>query len=85
VALASGPSTWVWRSLRKVSEGILADGKICLTTRVGNVLVFTASPEYELLATNSFDSEGSDFSGTPAIVGNKLLIRSNRFLYCVGD
>lgn len=67
------------------SSPVLADGKIYLTTRKGNVLVFKAGPEFELLATNSFDSDGSDFSGTPAIAGDKLLMRSNRFLYCVGN
>jgi hypothetical protein len=67
------------------SSPVLADGRIYLTTRKGNVLVIKAGPEYELLATNAFDSDGSDFSGTPAIVDGKLLIRSNRFLYCVGN
>ena len=67
------------------SSPVLADGKIYLTTRKGSVLVFKAGPDFELLATNTFDSDGSDFSGTPAIAGDDLLIRSNRFLYCVGN
>jgi len=64
---------------------ILAGGKIYLATRQGSVHVLKAGPEYELLATNSFESDGSDFNGTPAIAGDKILIRSNKFLYCVGE
>lgn len=63
---------------------VLADGRIYLLTRNGNTLVIKAGPEYELLATNSFPSDDSVFNGTPALAGDKMLIRSNKFLYCVG-
>lgn len=64
---------------------VLADGKIYLLTRKGGTLVIKVGPKYELLATNSFDSDNSDFNGTPAIADDKLLIRSNKFLYCIGE
>lgn len=63
---------------------IAADGKILFLTRNGTTYVIKAGPEYELLATNSFESDGSEFNGSPAVASNQLIIRSNKFLYCVG-
>jgi hypothetical protein len=45
--------------------------------------VLPAAPRYEILAQNRFESDDSDFSGTPAIVDGDLFVRSGRFLYCV--
>ena len=64
---------------------IAADGKIFFLTRNGTTYVIKAGPEYELLETNGFESDDSEFNGSPAIAGNQLLIRSNKFLYCVGE
>jgi hypothetical protein len=36
-----------------------------------------------LLATNDL-SDRSDFDATPAVTDGRLLIRSNKALYCVG-
>ena len=63
---------------------VLADDKFYITTRTGTIHVVAAGPNFELLASNRFESDGTDFSATPAVVGNTLLIRSNRFLYSIG-
>ena len=64
---------------------IAADGKIIFLTRNGTTYIIKAGPEYELLATNSFENDGSEFNGTPAVAGDQMVIRSNKFLYCVGE
>ena len=46
-------------------------------------MVLALSPEFKLLARNHLNDD-SVFNATPAITGNRLLIRSDRSLYCIG-
>lgn len=62
---------------------VLADGKLYYVSRVGRTFILAASPKYERLAVNDL-SDGSTFNASPAISKNRLYLRSNRFLYCVG-
>jgi len=39
---------------------------------------------YELVSHNKIEGDDSEFNGTPAISGNQLFLRSNKFLYCIG-
>ena len=63
---------------------ILADGRLYYLTRGGRMFVVAAKPEFELLAVNELDDR-SRFDASPAVDGNRLLIRSDKFLYCVGE
>lgn len=65
------------------SSAILADGKIYYLTREGKTFVIAAKPEFVQLATNDL-RDRSTFNGSPAVDGNRLLIRSDKFLYCIG-
>ena len=68
----------------RVYASIVGDGeKLFLTTRDAGVLVLAASPEYKELAVNKLGDEDEKFNATPAIAGEKLLIRSDTSLYCV--
>ncbi|TWU56492.1 outer membrane biogenesis protein BamB [Rubripirellula tenax] len=68
----------------RVYGSIVSDGqKLFLTTRDAGILVIAASPEYHELATNQLGDESERFNATPAIVGDRLLIRSDRTLYSV--
>ncbi len=62
---------------------VLADGKLYMVTRQDGVVVLAASPTFQKLAHNRLGDE-SIFNATPAIVDGRLLIRSDRFLYCIG-
>lgn len=64
---------------------LLADGKVYLVTRTGGTFVVKAAPKYELLATNRFKDDDTDFNASPAVMGNQILLRSNQFLYCIGE
>jgi outer membrane protein assembly factor BamB len=63
---------------------ILADGKLYYLDRRGKTFVVAAKPKFELLAVNDFE-ERSVFNASPAIDGNRLLFRSDKTLYCVGE
>jgi outer membrane protein assembly factor BamB len=65
------------------ASSLLADGKVYHLTRDGKTFVLAAKPAFEELAANSL-ADGSLFNASPAVDGNRLLIRSDKFLYCVG-
>jgi hypothetical protein len=62
---------------------VLVDDKIYAVSRRGTVFVLAAKPQFELLARNEL-SDRSTFDASPTVDGNRLLIRSDKFLYCVG-
>jgi hypothetical protein len=62
---------------------IVAEDKIYVVGK-GRVVVLAIGPEHEELAVNEM-SDGGRFHATPAVVGNRLLIRSDAFLYCIGQ
>ncbi|MCO8122965.1 PQQ-like beta-propeller repeat protein [Stieleria sp. TO1_6] len=68
----------------RVYGSIVSDGsKLFLTTRDKGVLVLAAAPEYKELAVNVLGDDSERFNATPAIVGNRLLLRSDKRLYCI--
>ncbi len=62
---------------------VLAEGRLYVVTRGNGTFVLSAGPELEIVAQNRFESDDSEFSGTPAIVARCLLLRSDHALYCV--
>ena len=68
----------------RVYASIIGDGKnLFLTTRDAGVLVLAASPEYTEIATNRLGGPEERFNATPAIVDDRLFLRSDAALYCV--
>jgi outer membrane protein assembly factor BamB len=65
------------------ASSLLADGKVYHLSRDGRMFVLAAKPEFEQLAVNDLNDR-SLFNGSPAVDGSRLLIRSDKFLYCVG-
>jgi outer membrane protein assembly factor BamB len=57
-----------------------ANGKIFALSEDGDTYVFQAGPEYKLLHTNPLDEM---CMATPAISGDRLLIRTLTKLYCI--
>jgi outer membrane protein assembly factor BamB len=62
----------------------IADGKIYAVSRNRGTFVLAAKPKYELLAHNKFESDKSIFNACPAVSKGQLLIRSDKYLYCIG-
>lgn len=62
---------------------VLVDGKLYYLSRRGDVIVLAAGPRFEQLAVNEL-RDGSIFNASPAVAGDRMFLRSDRFLYCVG-
>jgi len=62
---------------------LLADGRLYYLNRSGRMFVLAAKPKFELLSTNDL-RDGSRFNASPAVTGNRILLRSDKYLYCVG-
>ncbi len=65
------------------SSALLADGRLYYLTRDGRTFVLAAKTGFEQLANNDLH-DGSIFNSSPAVDGSRLLIRSDKFLYCIG-
>jgi outer membrane protein assembly factor BamB len=65
------------------ASALLAEGRLYYLGRDGKMFVVAARPDFEQLAVNDL-RDGSIFNASPAIDGSRLLIRSDKFLYCIG-
>lgn len=65
------------------ASAVLAGGRLYVVTCYGGTIVLAAQPEFRQLHQNDLGDE-SVFNASPAVVGGKLLLRSDRFLYCIG-
>ncbi|HNQ90410.1 MAG TPA: PQQ-binding-like beta-propeller repeat protein [Verrucomicrobiota bacterium] len=61
---------------------VLADGRLYAFTRNGVGFVWAAQPRFAPLARNEL-GDRSSFDSSPAVAGNRLLVRSDKFLYCL--
>ena len=61
---------------------IAADGKVYMVSEAGHVTVLKATGEWEILKVNDLDDE---CFATPAILDNKIYIRTRSALYCFGS
>ncbi len=52
--------------------------------RQGAVFVLAAKPQFEQLARNGL-GDRCNFDASPAIDGRRLLIRSDKVLYCIEE
>lgn len=62
---------------------VLAQGKVLLVNEEGTTYVMEAtSKEGKIVATNTLEAE--NMLGTPAVANDKLYLRSDSMLYCIG-
>lgn len=61
---------------------ILAEGRLYYLTRSGRMFLLAATPEFQQLGVNRLN-DGTRFDASPAVDGNRLLVRSGKFLYCL--
>lgn len=64
-------------------SALLAGGNVYYLDRSGRTFVVAAKSEYEPIATNDL-RDRSQFNSSPVAMGHQLLIRSDRYLYCIG-
>lgn len=65
------------------SSPILANGNLYYITRMGKTLVVPVGPEFKVVATNDL-SDRTPFNSSPAVMGDRLLIRTDKYLYGIG-
>lgn len=63
---------------------VRAGDKLIGVTREGGTIVLKAGPEFEEITRNDV-GDPSICNATPAVAGNRLLLRSDRFLYCIAE
>lgn len=61
------------------SSPVAADGKVYMISQSGKATVLKAGAQWEVLASHDF---GEEVYATPAIVDNRLYIRTRNALYC---
>jgi len=64
------------------SSPILVSGKIYVTNTQGQTYVFRATDEFELLSVNEIREP---CYSTPAVVGNRIFLRTLENLFCIGN
>jgi outer membrane protein assembly factor BamB len=64
---------------------ILAGGKLYYTGRGGQTVVVAAEPKFKVLSSAKLENGRGVFNASPAVHGDRLLLRSNKFLYCIGS
>ena len=64
---------------------VLVKDRLYAVSRTGDTYVLAAKPKFEVLTHNQLASDKSAFNASPAISSGKILLRSNRFLYCIGS
>ena len=58
-----------------------ADGRVYVSNNAGQTFVVAAGPAFKLLATNEL---GERHSASPALVDDRMLLRTDSTLWCVG-
>lgn len=66
------------------ASAVLAADKLYVVSRQNGTFVLAAKPQFEQLANNQLQADGSIFNASPAVTNGQLLLRSNQFLYCIG-
>jgi outer membrane protein assembly factor BamB len=61
---------------------VLANGQVYAVSRRNGTFVFPASTGFKITAQNKLGDD-SQFNATPAVAGNQMFLRSDKFLYCV--
>jgi outer membrane protein assembly factor BamB len=63
---------------------LLADGRIYYVTQHHGTYVVSAEPKFRQLAHNVFADDSSRTNASPAASDGQLLLRTDRYLYCIG-
>lgn len=65
------------------SPVLIGDKLVCVSRKNG-AYILAAKPQYEVLGHNVIASDDSQFNATPAVSGDRLILRSDKAVYCVG-
>lgn len=72
------------KGIKLFASMVLIGDRIFTVSRNAGTFVWSADQDkFSLIGRNVIDGDESDFNGTPAISGDQIFLRSNRFLYCI--
>jgi outer membrane protein assembly factor BamB len=63
---------------------VLAGGNLYYVSQRKGTYVVAASPEFKLVAHNTFADDDSRTNASPAVRDGQLLLRTDQYLYCIG-
>lgn len=63
---------------------VLIGKYIYVVTRKSGTIVYEPGDQFKEVARNQFASDTTDFNASPAVSENRIYLRSNKALYCVG-
>ncbi|WP_437194323.1 outer membrane protein assembly factor BamB family protein [Planctomicrobium sp. SH527] len=82
--LETGKLNWQRRLPGSFSASIIQVGnRFLIPSEQGEMIVFEISPEFKILSKNKLGDDGG--MATPTICENRVLIRTDKFLYCIGE
>jgi outer membrane protein assembly factor BamB len=62
---------------------VLIGDRLYCVSRKGGTYVIAAKPVYQKLAHNVIETDESQFNATPAVTGDRMILRSDWGVYCV--
>lgn len=63
---------------------LVAAGRLYVVTREGGVYVLSADEKLDVLAQNRIAGDETPFNASPAVIGSRIYLRSNKAVYCFG-
>ncbi|MEQ8787253.1 MAG: PQQ-binding-like beta-propeller repeat protein [Pirellulaceae bacterium] len=66
------------------SSVTFADGKVIAVSQYDGAFVLAAKPEFELISHNTFAGDDARANACPVVDGQRLLLRNDKYLYCIG-
>jgi outer membrane protein assembly factor BamB len=75
----------LYDSFNEYVSAVAGDGKIYALTRSDGLYVLSGGGKFEQLSHFDFKGDDSLFNASPAISGGRLYVRSNAYLYCIGN
>jgi len=67
------------------SSALAADGKIYYVSQDEGTFVIAAGPKFQQLAHNVFEDDKSRTNGSPVVSNGSILLRTDQYLYCIGN
>jgi outer membrane protein assembly factor BamB len=64
---------------------VLADGKLYYISQRNGTYVLAVGPQFKLLAHNVFEDDKSRTNASLAVSEGQLLLRTDEYLYCIGN
>src|SRR5262249_4872430 len=88
-ALKDGRALYTQRlgpGCKALASPVAVRGKLLWLLDTGETVVLEPGPKYQVAGRNRLgDGTTLDFAASPAIVAGKIFIRSQSFLYCIGE